>query len=138
MLQNVKLPKLGEGGMMGCGGNESLQVFHRRWLIHLLVILAYTLLALALTWPLARDFATHVPGNGVDDPPLTWNLWWVQFALLQEGTNPFDCNYLFYRQLTSRNTYGHVLIRPFRLYMKNGGFFHCLLMIVVSFVVIIA
>jgi len=73
-----------------------LQTGGRRWRFHLLVILAYTLLALALTWPLAPDFATHVPGNGVDDPPLTWNLWWVRYALLQEGTNPFDCNYLFY------------------------------------------
>ena len=73
-----------------------MQTGRRRWRFHLLAILAYTLLALALTWPLAPDFATHVPGNGVDDPPLTWNLWWVQHALLDEGTNPFDCNYLFY------------------------------------------
>jgi hypothetical protein len=67
-----------------------------RWQTHLLVILAYVLFALALTWPLVARFDTHVPGNGADDPPLTWNLWWVQHALLQLGTNPFDCNYLFY------------------------------------------
>jgi len=68
----------------------------RRWQIHLLVLAAYILLALALTWPLAARLVTHVPGNGADDPPLTWNLWWVQDALLRQGTNPFDCDYLFY------------------------------------------
>ena len=67
-----------------------------RWSSHLLVISAYVLFALALTWPLVAHFSSHVPGNGADDPPLTWNLWWVQHALLQLGTNPFDCSYLFY------------------------------------------
>jgi hypothetical protein len=67
-----------------------------RWQTHLLVILIYTLLAVALTWPLAAHFGSHVPGDGADDPPLTWNLWWVQHALLDLGTNPFDCDYLFH------------------------------------------
>jgi hypothetical protein len=66
------------------------------WLSHLLVISAYVLFALALTWPLVAHFGTHVPGNGADDPPLTWNLWWVQHSLLQLGSNPFACNYMFY------------------------------------------
>jgi hypothetical protein len=68
----------------------------RSWHIHVLVILAYTLLAVALTWPLAAHFGTHVPGNGADDPPLTWNLWWVRHALLDLGTNPLASGYLFY------------------------------------------
>ncbi len=68
---------------------------------HLLVLLAYTVLALVLTLPLAADFNTHVPGDGADDPPLTWNLWWVRYALLDPSgpglvTNPFDCDYLFH------------------------------------------
>lgn len=67
-----------------------------RWQIHLLALLAYTLLALMLTWPLAAHLSSHVPGNGADDPPLTWNLWWVRHALLSLGTNPFPCDYLFY------------------------------------------
>ena len=65
-------------------------------LAHALVILAYLLLALALTWPLAAHFDSHVPGNGSDDPPLTWNLWWVPHAVLDLETGPFDCDYLFY------------------------------------------
>ncbi|MGC9336067.1 MAG: hypothetical protein ACP5JJ_18135, partial [Anaerolineae bacterium] len=69
---------------------------HTRWRVHLLALVAYTLLALALTWPMATHWGSHVPGNGVDDPPLTWNLWWVPYATLELGTNPFDCDYLFY------------------------------------------
>jgi hypothetical protein len=68
----------------------------RRWQIHLLVLAAYILFALVLTWPVASRLDTHVPGNGADDPPLTWNLWWVQDALLKQGVNPFDCDLLFY------------------------------------------
>ncbi|MFC2030333.1 hypothetical protein ACFLWA_06350, partial [Chloroflexota bacterium] len=62
----------------------------------MLVLLAYALLALILTWPLVTRLTTHVPGNGVDDPPLTWNLWWVQHAFLQAGENPFEGSTLFY------------------------------------------
>ena len=68
----------------------------RRWQIHLLVLAGYILFALVLTWPVAARLDTHVPGDGADDPPLTWNLWWVQDALLDEGANPFDCDHLFY------------------------------------------
>ena len=63
---------------------------------HLAVLGVYTLLALALTWPLMLHFATHVPGDGGDDPALTWNLWWVKYALLDIHTNPFHCRYMFY------------------------------------------
>jgi hypothetical protein len=81
---------------MKTGGSERLRSIPRSWRIHALAIAGYTLLALALTWPLATSFASHVPGNGVDDPPLTWNLWWVRYALLDLGTNPFDGELLFY------------------------------------------
>jgi hypothetical protein len=66
------------------------------WQTHMLVLVAYLLLALALTWPLLTYLGTHVPGNGVDDPPLTWNLWWVRYSLLDLQTNPFSCDYLFH------------------------------------------
>jgi hypothetical protein len=68
----------------------------RRWRWHVLVLVTYILLALVLTWPLLPHLGSHVPGDGADDPPLTWNLWWVRYALLDLGTNPFNCNYLFY------------------------------------------
>ncbi len=62
----------------------------------LVVIGIYLLLALVLTAPLAWHFTTHLPGDGGDDPPLAWNLWWVKHALIDLGVNPFDCRYLFY------------------------------------------
>ncbi|NIO68904.1 MAG: hypothetical protein GTN71_07680, partial [Anaerolineae bacterium] len=36
------------------------------------------------------------PGDGGDDPALAWNLWWVKYALLDLGTNPFHCDYMFH------------------------------------------
>ena len=63
---------------------------------HGLVIAAYTLLALALTYPLVTRFATHVPGDGIDDPALGWNLWWVRHALVDLRANPFACDWMFY------------------------------------------
>ncbi|MGD8398666.1 MAG: hypothetical protein PVG11_07400, partial [Anaerolineae bacterium] len=59
-------------------------------------ILIFTVVALALTWPLAAHLGSHVTGDGADDPPLTWNLWWVRYAFVELGSNPFDCDYLFY------------------------------------------
>jgi hypothetical protein len=94
MVRNVKLPKDDEGGKIDRGGE--LRITGRRWQIHVLVVLAYILLALVLTWPVAGRLSTHVPGNGADDPPLTWNLWWVRYALLEAGANPFDSDYMFY------------------------------------------
>jgi hypothetical protein len=82
--------------MMGHGGDEPLRASRRGWQIQVLAIVAYTLLALALTWPLPVHFGNYVPGNGADDPPLTWNLWWARHALLQRGSNPFHSDYLFY------------------------------------------
>ncbi|MBN1661911.1 MAG: hypothetical protein JXA93_26185 [Anaerolineae bacterium] len=64
--------------------------------VHLLALAIYIVLALLLTWPLAAHLGSHVPGDGADDPPLTWNLWWVRYSLLEQGTNPFDCDVLFY------------------------------------------
>ncbi len=63
---------------------------------HGLVIAAYTLLGLVLTYPLVTRFATHVPGDGIDDPALAWNLWWVRHALVDLRVNPFACDWLFY------------------------------------------
>ncbi|HZQ10108.1 MAG TPA: interleukin-like EMT inducer domain-containing protein [Anaerolineae bacterium] len=56
----------------------------------------YIVLAVASTYPLALHLTTHVPGRGTDDPALTWNLWWMKFALFDIGTNPLYSNYIFY------------------------------------------
>ena len=73
-----------------------MRVSRSTWKRHLLVIGLYSLLALVLTYPLALHFTTHVPGDGGDDPALAWNLWWVKYTLLDLGTNPFHCDYMFH------------------------------------------
>lgn len=82
--------------MMPFGGNKRVRSVRRTRRIHVLIILFYTVLALVLTWPLVGHLGSHVPGDGSDDPPLTWNLWWVRHSLLEEGQNPFDCDHIFY------------------------------------------
>ncbi|MCX7840397.1 MAG: hypothetical protein N2559_13240, partial [Anaerolineae bacterium] len=57
---------------------------------------AYFVLALILTYPLVLHLTTHVPGDGSDDPALAWNLWWVPYALINLGTSPIYCNYMFF------------------------------------------
>ncbi|MGL4650807.1 MAG: hypothetical protein ACRC1H_15475, partial [Caldilineaceae bacterium] len=63
-------------------------------------LLVYVVLALLLTWPLASRLLTHVPGDGIDDPSLAWNLWWVGERLVQQGslnlTDLFDVAWMFH------------------------------------------
>ncbi len=62
----------------------------------ILALIAYILLAIVLTYPLVLDFATHVVGDGSDDPALAWNLWWVPFSILNLGKSPLYTDYMFY------------------------------------------
>jgi hypothetical protein len=68
----------------------------RRLKPYLLALGFYLLLAVILTYPLLLHITTHVPGDGRDDPPLVWNLWWVRYALLNLHTNPLNCSFMFY------------------------------------------
>ncbi len=63
---------------------------------HLVILLLYLLLAVLLTWPTVTHIATHLPGDGGDDPAIAWNLWWVKHALLTLQTNPLFSDYMFY------------------------------------------
>ena len=58
-------------------------------------MVAYALLTVALTWPLAAQFTTAVPGGG-DAWQHIWNLWWLKKSLIDLHTNPFYTNYLYY------------------------------------------
>lgn len=57
---------------------------------------AYLLLALLLTYPLVTQLFTHVAGDGSDDPALTWNLWWVPYAIINLGQSPIYTQHIFY------------------------------------------
>jgi len=66
------------------------------WRFHCIVLGGYLLLALLLTWPTITQPTTHLPGDGGDDPAIAWNLWWIKYALLNEGQNPFQTDMMFY------------------------------------------
>jgi hypothetical protein len=44
----------------------------------------YLLVSLLLSWPLVAHFTTHVTGDGIDDPALAWNLWWIKFQWVDQ------------------------------------------------------
>ena len=81
----------------------------RNWI----VILAYLVLALVLTWPLVSQFGDHVPGTtswALDEYTLVWNNWWFKHALFDLGANPFQTNFLFYPIGTSLIFYMYTLL----------------------------
>lgn len=55
------------------------------------------LLALGLTWPLAAHWTTHSAGDGIDNPALAWNLWWIRERLVNQA-NPdiFHVGWMFH------------------------------------------
>src|SRR5690349_17017994 len=68
----------------------------RRILPALVVLLGFVGLTLAATFPLVREFSTHVPGRTIDDPAFVWNIWWVRHALVDLHTSPLASDYIFY------------------------------------------
>jgi len=64
---------------------------------HLWALLFYSVLAIALTWPLAMHLTTHVPGDGIDDPALAWNLWWLQERVVHQANfDIFHAGWMFH------------------------------------------
>ncbi len=53
-----------------------------QWPLHTLSLLCYLVGSLLATWPLAAHITTHVTGDGIDDPALAWNLWWIKYRLV--------------------------------------------------------
>ncbi len=67
--------------------------------VHLWVLLLYGLLAVALTWPLAAQITTHVPGSDTwayDEYTFLWNIWYFKHALIDELSTPLHTDLLFY------------------------------------------
>ncbi|MCC6457005.1 MAG: hypothetical protein IT328_18760 [Caldilineaceae bacterium] len=64
---------------------------------HALALIAYLLGSLLATWPLAAHFTTHVTGDGIDDPALAWNLWWIKHRLVDQlQPDIFHSGWLFH------------------------------------------
>lgn len=67
--------------------------------IHLWALLLYGLLAVALTWPLAAQITTHVPGSDTwayDEYTFLWNIWYFKHALIDQLSTPLHTDLLFY------------------------------------------
>jgi hypothetical protein len=61
-----------------------------------LVAFFYFLLAVAMTWPLVRDFAGSVPAGAGDLWQNYWNFWWWKTALLELGQHPYYSPLIFH------------------------------------------
>ncbi|HSN76838.1 MAG TPA: hypothetical protein VL334_17335 [Anaerolineae bacterium] len=60
------------------------------WRRHVGALWLYGLLALAMTWPLARQVGAAIPGDSFDGWQNVWNLWWMREAwLVQHGSAYF-------------------------------------------------
>lgn len=64
---------------------------------HVGAFFLFVAIALVVFRPLVANFTTHVTGNGIDDPALAWNLWWVKYSLV-DLLNPdiFHVGWMFH------------------------------------------
>jgi len=63
---------------------------------HLLALLGYLVLTLAMTYPLARSLGQAIPGDGFDGWQNFWNLWWIKRSLLVLRTSPYFTYQVYY------------------------------------------
>jgi hypothetical protein len=63
---------------------------------HVSAISGYAVLSLVLTFPLALNYSSSIPGDGFDGLQNYWNLWWVRRALLDLVATPFFTRELYY------------------------------------------
>lgn len=69
----------------------------RRLVVSLAVAAGFIALAVALTWPLASQLTSHVPGSALDDNLVNfWNYWWMRHVLSSGLAGFFYTTYQFY------------------------------------------
>ena len=65
--------------------------------INLTLVLIYAGLTVLFTYPLVWFLTTHHAGEaGGDARVYLWNMWWVDKALTDLHTNPFETDFIFY------------------------------------------
>ena len=68
----------------------------RAWLPHLAAVLGYALVAVAFSWPLLPNIATHLTGDpGGDTGVYVWNQWVFQHGAFVEHRNPLTTEHIF-------------------------------------------
>ncbi|MEZ4718248.1 MAG: hypothetical protein R2851_19475 [Caldilineaceae bacterium] len=83
---------------------------HGRGRVHLAVLAGYALLTVVMTWPLARQATTAIPGDSFDGWQNYWNLWWMKLALVDRVQSPLVTDMLY--APTGVSLYFHTL-NPF-------------------------
>ena len=61
----------------------------------LFVLLVYGVLTILMTWPVAGQLGTHVPGGTVDLWVHRWTFWWAKRSVVQ-GHSPFYTRLLYH------------------------------------------
>ncbi|MBI4675693.1 MAG: hypothetical protein HY741_28965 [Chloroflexi bacterium] len=80
---------------------------------NIVVLFIYLVISLVVTYPLATQFTTHVPGTttwSLDEYGYVWNHWWFKRSLFDLETNPFQTDFLFYPLGTSLVLYAYTLL----------------------------
>ncbi len=63
----------------------------------LMSLLLFGLLTVVMTWPVAAQLGSHVPGGTVDLWTHRWTYWWIKHAIV-EGHNPLFTDLIFHPQ----------------------------------------
>ena len=66
---------------------------------HSLVLILYSILTLALTWPLVTHLTTHVPGVAqwaFDESTFLWNIWYFKHSLIDLHQSPLHSELIWY------------------------------------------
>ena len=76
-------------------GQRTARGTHRAGSRDLWVLLAYCLLTAIMTWPLARQPLSAIPGDSFDGWQNYWNLWWMKLALVDRVQSPLFTDLLY-------------------------------------------
>lgn len=66
------------------------------WRMSVVILLAYGVLAVLLTYPLVMTIFTHVPGADGDPSAYIWAFWWAKRSLLSPDSSAFYSNFILY------------------------------------------
>ena len=68
----------------------------RNWRVHFAAVLAYAIVAVAFTWPLAAHLSTRLTGGtGGDTGVYVWNQWVFRHELIESRGSPYFTETLF-------------------------------------------
>lgn len=63
---------------------------------HAAALLLYLGLTIVLTWPMAAQAMSAIPGDSFDGWQNAWNLWWMRVAVVERVQSPFFTDLLYY------------------------------------------